>query len=175
MPGHRPYLRPSFFFSFCFLRTTSRFRSFHILLRSLMGREPTYFPVETEGSRQAWSGLGQCVPCPQSPGEATPTIHLTHGAHVVAGVLEADEAVALGLACALVTDHLGLKEGWEAAEGACQDVIVHLIAQIPTEDPEVIWVWGRDDVRGCRGLARCLPCLNDPTFSEVSSPCLGTS
>lgn len=51
VPGHRPYLRPSFFFSFCFLRTTSRFRSFHMLLRSLMGREPTYFPFISRMAR----------------------------------------------------------------------------------------------------------------------------
>lgn len=48
---HRPYLRPNFFFSFCFLRTTSRFRSFHMLLRSLMGREPTYFPFISRMAR----------------------------------------------------------------------------------------------------------------------------
>lgn len=52
--NHRPYLRPNFFFSFCFLRTTSRFRSFHMLLRSLMGREPTYFPVEWRVPGQTW-------------------------------------------------------------------------------------------------------------------------
>lgn len=136
MPSHRPYLRPNFFFSFCFLRTTSRFRSFHMLLRSLMGREPTYFPVRMEISR---SGLGQMPSHPLSLGEASLTIHLTHGSYIVAGVLKANEAIALGLACALVTDHFSLKEGWEAAEGACQDVIIHLIAQIPTEDPEIIW------------------------------------
>lgn len=42
------YLRPSFFFSFCFLRTMSILRSFHMLLRSLMGRLPTYFPATKE-------------------------------------------------------------------------------------------------------------------------------
>lgn len=49
--NHRPYLRPNFFFSFCFLRTTSRFRSFHMLLRSLMGLEPTYFPFISRMAR----------------------------------------------------------------------------------------------------------------------------
>lgn len=45
LPPPRSYLSPSFFFSFCFLRTISILRSFHMLLRSLMGRLPTYFPV----------------------------------------------------------------------------------------------------------------------------------
>lgn len=74
-------------------------------------------------------------------------IHLTHGAHVVTGVLKANEAIALCLARAFVADHLSLKEGWETTEGACQDVIVHLIAQISTEDPEVIWGWERGGQR----------------------------
>lgn len=116
-----------------------------MLLRSLMGREPTYFPVGVEGSRSDLGG--QFLPHPPFPGEASSlTIHLPHGAHIVTGVLEADKAIALGFACALVTDHLSLKEGWETAEGSGQDVIVHLIAQIPTEDPEVIWI-RREEVR----------------------------
>lgn len=82
-----------------------------------------------------WGGLPHSL----SPGQASPTIHLTHGSHIVTGVLEADKAVALGFACALVTNHLSLKEGWETAEGTCQYVIIHLIAQVPAEDPEVIW------------------------------------
>lgn len=148
VPSHRPYLRPNFFFSFCFLRTTSRFRSFHMLLRSLMGREPTYFPVGGRVHGQAWGqAQARCLPCPLTLGKAAPTIHLTHGAHIVAGVLKADEAIALGFARALVADHLSLKEGWEAAEGSCQDVIIHLIAQIPTEDSEVIWGWERGGQR----------------------------
>lgn len=115
-----------------------------MLLRSLMGREPTYFPVGIKGSGSGLGlGLGQML----SPGEASLTIHLTHGAHIVAGVLKANKAIALGLACALVTDHFCLKEGWEAAEGTCQDVIIHLVTQIPTEDPEVIWGWERGGQR----------------------------
>ena len=87
----------------------------------------------------------RCLPCPLTLGETALTIHLTHGAHIVTGVLKADEAITLGLARALVADHLSLKEGWEAAEGSGQDVIVHLIAQVSTEDPEVIWGWERED------------------------------
>lgn len=82
---------------------------------------------------------------PNDPRETALTIHLTHGTHIVTGVLKADEAITLGLACALVTDHLSLKEGWEAAEGSGQDVIIHFVAQVPTEDPEVIWGWERED------------------------------
>lgn len=73
------------------------------------------------------------------PRTASPTVHLPHGSHIVTGVLEAHKAIALGFACALVTDHLSLQEGWEAAESTCQDVIIHLIAQVAAEDPEVIW------------------------------------
>lgn len=119
-----------------------------MLLRSLMGREPTYFPVGGRVHGQAWGqAQARCLPCPLTLGKAAPTIHLTHGAHIVAGVLKADEAIALGFARALVADHLSLKEGWEAAEGSCQDVIIHLIAQIPTEDSEVIWGWERGGQR----------------------------
>ena len=66
------------------------------------------------------------------------TVHLPHGAHIVIGVLEADEAVTLCFACALVPHHFGLQEGRVAAEGSCQDVIVHLVTKVTTEDPEVI-------------------------------------
>lgn len=67
------------------------------------------------------------------------TIHLPHGAHIVIRVLEADKAIALCFARPLVPDHFGLQEGGVAAEGTCQDVIVHLIAEVTTEDPEVIF------------------------------------
>ena len=89
----------------------------------------------------------RCLPCPLTRGETALTVHLTHGAHIVTGVLKADKAITLGLACALVANNLSLKEGWEAAEGSGQDVIVHLVAQVPTEDPEVIWGWEREDQR----------------------------
>lgn len=106
---------------------------------------------------------------PTVPREASPTIHLTHGAHIVTGVLEADKAIALGLARALVTDHLGLEEGWEAAEGASQDVIVHLIPQISAEDPEVVWGWERSQ-RMPMLPVQCWPYLNVPLSLEVSRP-----
>lgn len=170
VPNHRPYLRPNFFFSFCFLRTTSRFRSFHMLLRSLMGREPTYFPMGMEGSRLGLElGFSKYLSHPLSPGEASPTIHLTHGAYIVARVLKADKAIALGLARALVADHLSFKEGWEAAEGACQDVIIHLIAQISTEDPEIIWGGERGGQR-MQMLAKCLPYLKGLLWRSLNTP-----
>lgn len=42
------YLVPNFFLSFCFLRTTSRLRSFHELFLSLMGLLPTYLPKDKD-------------------------------------------------------------------------------------------------------------------------------
>ncbi len=42
------YLRPIFSLSFVFFRTTSRFRSCHVLFRSLIGRLPTYLPNQNE-------------------------------------------------------------------------------------------------------------------------------
>lgn len=66
------------------------------------------------------------------------TIHLPHGAYIVIRVLEAHKAVALCFACPLVPDHLGLQEGRVAAEGTCQDVVVHLVAKVTTKDAEVI-------------------------------------
>jgi len=44
------YLSPNFFFSFCFLRTTSRLRSFHELFLNLMGLLPTYLPKDKDKS-----------------------------------------------------------------------------------------------------------------------------
>lgn len=92
--SHRPYLSPDFFF--CFLHSRPSFRAFHVLLRSLVGREPTYFAFIS-----------------------------THRAHIVAGVLKAEEAIARDLASALVADPLSLKEAWEGegAEGEFQDGI----------------------------------------------------
>ena len=92
--SHRPYLSPNF--SSCFLHSRPRFRAFHVLLRSLVGHEPTYLAFIS-----------------------------THGAHIVAGVLKAEEARAHDLASALVTDPLSLKEAWEGegAKGESQDGI----------------------------------------------------
>lgn len=52
------YLRPSFFFSFSFLRTTSTCLSRQLLFLSLIGRLPTYLPVRhiiMYSSQQWWS------------------------------------------------------------------------------------------------------------------------
>ena len=67
------------------------------------------------------------------------TVHFSHGSYVVVRVLKADKTVALCLPCALVPHHLRFQEGWVAAECTRQDVIVHLIAKVTTEDPEIIW------------------------------------
>ena len=40
------YLNPNFFFSFSFFLATLIFLSFHVLLRSLIGRLPTYLPEQ---------------------------------------------------------------------------------------------------------------------------------
>lgn len=46
------YLSPSFFFSFCFLRTISKFLSFHVLFRNLMGLLPTYLPASIQKKKK---------------------------------------------------------------------------------------------------------------------------
>lgn len=117
------------------------------------------------------------LPHPPSPGETSLTIHLAHGTHIVTGVLEADKAIALGFACALVTDHLSLKEGRETAEGSCQDVIVHLIAQIPTEDPEVIWIRRRgqsQSILKCSSIPSVCPepSVNNCPYPGSGEPCV---
>lgn len=59
---HRPVSRPiNACFSFSFFRTVSKFRCFHELLRSFIGREPTYRPEITIPSDQMnvlWRCLG---------------------------------------------------------------------------------------------------------------------
>lgn len=95
------------------------------------------------------------------------TVHLPHGSDVVIGVLEADKAVALGLACAFVPHNLGFQVGGVAAECPCQDVVIHLIAKVSTEDSEIIWmeegkledeVWGWAKREGQKGNGTAAYC-----------------
>lgn len=131
-----------FFFSLL-LPCCVQVRSFHMLLRSLVGREPTYFPVGKRGFR---SGSDQMSAMPNDPiGDRTHHSSL-HGTHIVTGVLGC-EAITLGLACATSPDHLSLKEGWGMRLKARGQMSSFIVAQVPTEDPEVIWGWEREDQR----------------------------
>lgn len=73
-------------------------------------------------------------------GAATLTVHLPHGSNVIIRVFKADKAVTLGFPSALVSNHFGLQEGRVPAECPRQDVIIHLITQISTEYPKIIWI-----------------------------------
>lgn len=77
------------------------------------------------------------------------TIHLSHGPDIVIWILEADKAIAFCLASAFVSDNFGLQEGRVTAEGTGQDVVVHLIAQVTTEDPEIIWGNRKEELSRC--------------------------
>jgi len=54
-------------------------------------------------------------------------------------VFEADKTKPFSFVCMLVSYHLRLHEGWKMAEGSGQYFISHIITQITTEYPEIIW------------------------------------
>lgn len=66
------------------------------------------------------------------------TIHLLECVHEVVRVLEADEAIPLRLLAVLVPHNLGLEEGGVLPEGPGQDLVIHVIGKVTTEDPVVI-------------------------------------
>lgn len=66
------------------------------------------------------------------------TVHLLHCPNKVLGVLEADEAVALALACALVPDHLGALERRELVEGARQQLVIDVVTQVAAKDAKIV-------------------------------------
>ena len=70
----------------------------------------------------------------------TLTIHLSHGAHEVFGVLEADESVALGFLGVPVSDNFRPEERGKSREAPRQCIVIHIVTKVTNKDAKIICV-----------------------------------
>lgn len=66
------------------------------------------------------------------------TVHLLHSPNEILRVFKAHKTIAFAFARSLISYHFGALERRELVEGARQQFIIHVVAQIAAENSEIV-------------------------------------